>query len=135
MLNITLWIIQVLMALVFLAHGYILLVPPPELIAQMNASMSPAFRIFLGVAEVAAAAGLTLPGITRIQPWLVPAAAGGLVIVMIGATVFHIARGEVSSAVITAVLLGLVALLTYMRWKVKPILPRSKTAPALPSAR
>ena len=38
---------------------------------------SPAFRIFLGVAEVLAAVGLTLPGITRILPWLVSCAAAG----------------------------------------------------------
>jgi hypothetical protein len=46
--------------------------------------------IFIGVAEVLAAIGLTLPGITLVQPWLVPAAAGGLMVVTISAAVLHV---------------------------------------------
>ncbi len=77
------------------------------------------------MAEVLAAVGLTLPAITRVQPWLVSCAAAGLTIVMIGATVLHIARGEVSSAIITAILLVMATFVAYMRWKVLPILPRA----------
>jgi hypothetical protein len=84
-----------------------------------------AFQIFLGVAEVLAAIGLTLPGITRIRPRLVPLAAAGLMIVMVGATVFHLKRGEYSSAATTAVLLVALTFVAYMRWKVKPISPRA----------
>jgi uncharacterized membrane protein YphA (DoxX/SURF4 family) len=124
-MNIMLWILQLLLALVFLAHGWMFLSPPPELLEQMNASILPAFRIFIGVAEVLAAIGLTLPGVTRIAPALVPAAAAGLMIVMIGATIFHTTRGEFSSAAITTVLLGLLTCLAYMRWRVRPILPRT----------
>lgn len=125
MLNVTLWALQVLMALIFLAHGWIMLVPPASLIEQMNASLSPALRIFIGVSEVAAAAGLILPALTRILPWLVPLAAAGLSIVMVCATVWHVVRNEISSSVTTFVLLGLLAFLTYMRWKVKPIAARN----------
>ena len=46
-------------------------------------------------------------------------------IVMISATIFHIARGEVSSAITTAVLLLVVAFVAYMRWRVLPIRPRT----------
>jgi DoxX-like family len=74
---------------------------------------------------VLAAVGLTLPGITRVVPGLVPAAAAGLMIVMIGATIFHVMRGEFSSAAITAVLLGLATFVAYMRWRVRPILSRT----------
>jgi uncharacterized membrane protein YphA (DoxX/SURF4 family) len=95
------------------------------MVEQMNASISPAFRIFIGVAEVLAAIGLVLPGLTRILPWLIPCAAAGLMIVMIGATVFHITRGEVSSAVTTAILFVVVTFVAYMRWRVRPILPRT----------
>ena len=84
-----------------------------------------AVQIFIGVAEVLAAVGLTLPGITRVQPWLISCAAGGLMIVMIGATILHTTRGETGSAITTAILLVLVTLVAYMRWKVKPILPRT----------
>ena len=120
----TLWILQVLLAVVFLAHGVFMLAPPASMIELMNASMSTAFRIFLGVAEVAAAVGLTMPGFTRVLPGLVPAAALGLIIVMISATVFHVARGELTSAVITAVLLAMAGVVAYMRWRVHPIRAR-----------
>jgi hypothetical protein len=84
-----------------------------------------AFRLFLGVAEVLAAVGLTLPGITRIQPMLVSWAAAGVMIIMIGATVFHLSRGEFSSAITTIILLTMATFVAYMRWKVKPIVPRT----------
>lgn len=125
-MNITLWVLQVVLAAAFLAHGWLFLFPPPDMVALMNASIAPAFRLFLGVAEVLAAVGLTLPGITRIQPWLVSCAAAGLVVVMIGATVLHAARGELSSAMTTAMLLVMATFVAYMRWKVKPILPRER---------
>jgi len=124
-MNIFLWVLQVLLAVVFLAHGWLLLSPPESMVAVMNATMSPAFRLFLGVAEVLAAIGLTLPGLTRILPWLVPTAAAGLMIVMIGAITLHVSRGEVSSAITTTVLLALLTFVAYMRWRVRPILPRT----------
>ena len=123
-MNATLWILQVVLAVVFLAHGVFMLAPPASMLELMNASMSTAFRIFLGVAEVAAAVGLTVPGFTRVLPGLVPAAALGLIIVMISATVFHVARGELMSAVITAVLLAMAGVVAYMRWRVHPIRAR-----------
>jgi hypothetical protein len=48
-----------------------------------------------------------------------------LAIVMISATIFHITRGEMSAAVVTAILLALVSFVAYTRWKVAPILPRT----------
>jgi uncharacterized membrane protein YphA (DoxX/SURF4 family) len=125
-MNIFLWVLQVLLALAFLAHGGMFLFPPANMVAVMNAAIHPAFRLFIGVAEVLAAIGLTLPGATRIQPWLVPSAAAGLMIVMISAVSFHISRGEVSSAITTAILFALVTFVAYMRWKVRPILPRTR---------
>jgi len=125
MLNISLWVLQFLLAAAFLAHGWMFLSPPASLVQQLNAAINPAFRIFIGVAEVLAAIGLTVPGLTRVMPSLVPAAAAGLTIVMIGATAFHVARGEMSSAVVTVILLALVSFVAYMRWKVLPIRPRT----------
>ncbi len=123
-MNITLWVLQVLLAVAFFAHGWLLLMPPPDIAAQMNASLPRVFWVFLGVAEVLAAVGLTLPGLTRILPWLVPCAAAGVMIVMISATVWHLARGEFSSAGITAVLLVMAAFTAYARWRIVPIPPR-----------
>jgi len=123
-MNITLWVLQFLLALAFLAHGLLLLMPPPEIAALMNAELPRWFWLFLGVAEVLAAVGLTLPGITRIRPWLVPAAAVGVIIVMISATVWHVARAEYSSAAITALLLAMATFTAYARWRIAPIRPR-----------
>lgn len=124
-MNILLWILQILLAAAFAAHGWLFLSPPPDLLALMNESLNPNFRLFLGVAEVLAAIGLILPGITRILPWLVALAAAGIMIVTISATVLHISRGEISSAVTTAILFALATFVAYMRWKVKPIQPRA----------
>jgi hypothetical protein len=81
--------------------------------------------VFLGIAEVLAAIGLTLPGITRIMPALVPAAAVGVMIVMIAATIWHLARREFSGAAITAVLLAMATYTAYARWRIAPIRPRT----------
>jgi uncharacterized membrane protein YphA (DoxX/SURF4 family) len=123
-MSITLWVLQVLLAAAFLAHGLLLLMPPPEIAAQMNAELPRWFWVFLGWAEVLAAVGLTLPGITRIVPWLVPSAAVGVMIVMISATVWHVARAEYSSAAITLVLLAMATFTAYARWRIAPIGPR-----------
>jgi uncharacterized membrane protein YphA (DoxX/SURF4 family) len=122
--NIILWVLQVLLALAFFAHGCLFLFPPADMLVLMK-PIPTAFRYFLGVAEVLAAVGLTLPGITRILPGLISWAAAGLMVVMIGATIFHIARGELSSAITTAILLALLTFVAYMRWKVMPIPPRA----------
>ena len=124
-MNIALWVLQVLLALAFVAHGLLLLAPPPEIAAQMNAELPRWFWVFLGVAEVLAAVGLTLPGITRILPWLVPSAAAGVMIVMVFASLWHLMRAEYSSAGITLVLLAMATFTAYSRWRIVPIRPRS----------
>ena len=126
-MNILLWVLQGLLALAFFAHGCLLLFPPAAIVDQMNASLPRWFQLFLGVAEILAAVGLTLPGFARVRPWLVSWSAAGIMIVMISATIYHVARGEMSSAVITAVLLAAATFVAYMRWRVAPIQPRRVT--------
>jgi hypothetical protein len=123
-MNILLWVLQVLLAAAFFAHGMLLLTPPAAMVEQMNATLPRWFQLFLGTAEVLAAVGLTLPAATRILPALVPAAAGGIMIVMISATIFHVMRGEWSSAATTLVLLAMASYVAYMRWRVVPITAR-----------
>jgi uncharacterized membrane protein YphA (DoxX/SURF4 family) len=123
-MNIVLWILQVLLAAAFFAHGWLFLSPPPEIVEQMNASLPRWFQLFLGVAEVLAAVGLTLPGLTRIMPGLVTWAAVGVMIVTASATVYHIARGEISSAAITLGLLAMATAVAYMRYRILPIAER-----------
>jgi hypothetical protein len=123
-MNILLWVLQALLALAFFAHGCLLLFPPAAIVDQMNASLPRWFQLFLGIAEVLAAIGLTLPGVSRIQPSLVSWAAAGVMIVMICASVYHAMRGEVSSALTTVLLLVMATFVAYMRWRVVPIGPR-----------
>lgn len=125
LMNVVLWILQALLAAVFLWHGQLMVAPPAEFVDIMNAQMGVGLRLFIGVAEILAAFGLILPAATRILPKLTVWAGVGLMIVMVSATVLHIFRGEYSSAVFAAVLLLLVTFVTYMRWKVNPIAPRT----------
>jgi hypothetical protein len=123
-MNIMLWVLQVLLAVAFFAHGCLLLWPPASVVEQMNATLPRWFQLFLGVAEILAAVGLILPGLTRILPWLVTWAAGGIMIVMVSATVLHLARGEMSSAAITLVLLAMATFVAYKRHRAMPIRAR-----------
>ena len=123
-MNIMLWVLQVLLAVAFFAHGCLFLWPPASVVEQMNALLPRWFQLFLGVAEILAAVGLILPGLTRILPWLVTWAAGGIMIVMVSATVLHLARGEMSSAAITLVLLAMATFVAYKRHRAVPIRAR-----------
>lgn len=123
-MNITLWILQALLAAAFAAHGWMLVSPPPELLSIMNEQLGVGFRLFLGVAEIAGAIGMLLPAVTRKMPWLTPVAAGCLAFVVASATVLHLFRGETSAAATTAILFLLTAFVAYARWCVRPIAPR-----------
>ena len=68
--------------------------------------------------------GLTVPGLTRILPWLVAWASIGVKIVTSSATIYHLARGEMSSAATTLVLLAMATFVAYVRHRVEPIRSR-----------
>ena len=110
-----LWIVQGLLALLFLFSGGMKLVLPLEALTEQMPLPGPFVR-FIGVAEVLGAIGLILPGLLRIRPGLTPLAAVGLVIIMIGATVLTLAGGEVVLALIPLVVGLLVAFVAYGRW-------------------
>lgn len=109
-MNIALWVVQGLLALLFLMSGSIKAFTP---LATMRKKMTwandfpAAFVRFLGVAEVLGAIGLIAPTVTGIQSWLTLAAALGLVMVMVSASVFHASRREYQHLGIPLVLLGL----------------------------
>ena len=103
-MNTLLWIIQALLAALFLfAGGTKLIMPVEEMTRQMPLPLPGWFLRFIGVAELLGALGLVLPGLLRIQPRLTPLAAAGLVIIMIGATVLTLMGGEVAMALIPLV--------------------------------
>jgi uncharacterized membrane protein YphA (DoxX/SURF4 family) len=123
-LNSALWVLQLLMAALFFWHGQFSVFPPSDMVAMINANIGEGLRVFIGVAEILAAIGLILPGLTRILPWLTALAAAGLMIVMSSASVFHLVRGETASAISAFVIFLLVSLIAYTRWKVVPITAR-----------
>jgi hypothetical protein len=119
-----LWIIQALLALLFLFAGGTKLVLPIEVLTSMgspNAIPLPGLFIrFIGVCEVLGALGLILPGLLRIRPSLTSLAAAGLVIIMIGATALTFAADGVGPAVVPFVVGLLSAFVAYGRWRLAP---------------
>jgi hypothetical protein len=114
-----LWIIQGLLALLFLFAGGMKLVQPIEVLTA-QAPLPGLFLRFIGVAEVLGALGLILPGLLRIRPGLTPLAAAGLVIIMVGATIFTLQIGGGALALIPAVVGLLAACVAYGRWRLAP---------------
>jgi hypothetical protein len=117
--NVALWVVQGLLAALFLFAGGAKLVMPLD---QMEGPVAlPGwFMRFLGVAEVLGALGLVLPGLLRIRPGLTPLAAAGLVIIMIGATVITWVGGMVGVALMNVVVALLAAFVAYGRWRLAP---------------
>lgn len=120
-MNIALWIVQALLAALFLfAGGMKLVMPLEEMLKQMPLPLPGWFLRFTGVVEVLGAIGLILPRLLRIRPGLTPLAAAGLVIVMIGAVAYTLAAGDVASALMPLVVGLLCAFVAYGRWRLAP---------------
>ncbi len=93
--NVLLWIVQVLLALVFLFAGVMKLRMSGALLAQFT-GLPGSFMHFIALAEIAGALGLVLPGIFRVARGLTPIAAVGLVTIMAGATTLTVVTGPVA---------------------------------------
>lgn len=126
-LHVTLWIVQILLALAFGAAGFMKLFQPIDaLTAAMGwpGDVPSALVRLIGTAELAGALGLILPSATRIRPGLTPLAALGLIVVMVLAAGFHLTRGEGAMIVPNLVLGALAAFVAWGRGKAGPIAPR-----------
>ncbi len=123
-MNIVFWVIQGLLALVFIASGSIKLMQPKEkLAAQMEWTEDaprPVIKL-LGAVEVLGGLGVILPSLTGILPWLTPLAAVGLVLVMIGASMTHYQRKEFSRIGFTSTLLVLALVVAVGRFWIMPL--------------
>ena len=123
-MNIALWIVQGLLALIFLLSGAMKATQPKEKLASNTAyveDFSAGQIKTIGVLEILGAIGLILPAVTGILPWLTPVAAVGLALTMIGAIITHLRRGEYSMIVINIVLLALAAFVAYGRFVLEPL--------------
>ena len=128
-----LWIVQGLLALLFLFAGVMKFIMSIEEMTR-QIQMPAAFLWFIGVAEICGGLGLILPSLLRIRPGLTPLAAAGLVIIMIGATIVSLMIGPIALAAMPFVVGLLAAFVAYGRWKLAPIRGSSQPS-ALQGAR
>jgi uncharacterized membrane protein YphA (DoxX/SURF4 family) len=126
-MNTVAWVLQIVLAVLFLLHGLLFTVAYGPVARRVEArgrppsSLPPALRQFIGVAELAAAFGLTVPPALHLFSWLAPLAAAGLVLVMVGASIFHARKSEVPALAGTAFLGALAAVTLFLRWQVVPL--------------
>jgi uncharacterized membrane protein YphA (DoxX/SURF4 family) len=131
-MNILLWVLQIVFGLYFTGVGIMHFIIPPGLPAAMGwmYELSPVLHWFSGIAEILGGLGLILPGLTKIQTRLTPLAALGLVLVMLGAAVWHVQRGEVSNIFLNLINAAILGFIAYGRWKLVPLKERATDQPA-----
>lgn len=116
-LNISLWIVQSLLAAMFLMVGVMKSTQPVEQLGTMLPWVKDvplALVRFIGIMEILAGAGLLLPSILKIKPVLTPIAASGIILIQVFAICFHISRGEAATALPMNVFL--IALALFVAW-------------------
>lgn len=123
-MNVALWIVQGLLAALFVFSGGMKLVLPIEKMTDPVA-LPGLFLRFIGVCELLGGIGLVLPSLLRIRPGLTPLAAAGLIVIMIGATVITLAYIGIASALIPLVVGILAAFVAYGRSRLAPIRPKA----------
>ena len=127
-MNIVLWILQGLLAVVFVMAGSMKLTQSKDGLKEKGGermawvdSVSANNIKLIGLLEVLAGIGLILPQLTGILPILTPLAAVGLVLTMIGAIILHVRRGDGAQAsVANVVLLLMAAFVAYGRFVLVP---------------
>jgi uncharacterized membrane protein YphA (DoxX/SURF4 family) len=119
-MNIALWIIAGVLAAAFLASGAMKLIQPKEKLAALGLGWVEDFSAgavkAIGTLEVLAAVGLILPAVLDIAPVLVPLAAVGLVLLMVGASITHLRRHESQAIPVTLTILALAVLVAWGRF-------------------
>ncbi len=119
-MNVVLWIVAGVLAAAFLGAGLMKLAQPKKKLADSGMGWTEDFSDGavkgIGALEVLGAAGLILPAALDIVPVLVPIAATGLVLLMLGAAVTHARRKESTNIVVNIVLLALAAFVAWGRF-------------------
>ncbi len=123
-MNIVLWAVQILLALLFAMVGIMKVTQPVDRLETRMGwvkDVGPRGVRLIGSLEILGAIGLILPTATGILPWLTPVAAIGLALTMIGAMITHGRRGEYSRIGANVVLLVLALFVVYGRFVIVPI--------------
>jgi uncharacterized membrane protein len=122
-MNTILWIVQILLAIMFLLAGVLHGFQQERAKAQLKwpADVAPPLLTLIGIAEILGAFGLILPALTGVLPWLTPLAALLLAVIMLLAAGFHITRREYPNIVFNIILLALAAFVAYGRWVLGPL--------------
>lgn len=119
-MNIALWIIASLLAVASLASGVVKLVQPNEKLVASGLGWAEDFSTravkAIGVLEVLAGVGLILPAVLDVAPVLVPLAAVGLALLMVGAMVVHVRRHESQAIVVNLVIVAVAVLVAWGRF-------------------
>lgn len=119
-MNVVLWIVAGLLAFAFLAAGAMKVAQPKEKLAASGMGWTEDFSAgavkTIGLLEVLGAIGLILPALLDIAPVLVPIAATGLAVTMLGAVVVHARRGEKQAFAPPIVLLILAVIVAWGRF-------------------
>jgi uncharacterized membrane protein YphA (DoxX/SURF4 family) len=118
-MNVAIWVLQILLALAFLAAGLTKISQPRQKLATnmgwVEDFTDPAVRS-IGTLEILGALGLLVPALTGVATVLVPIAAVGLALLMIGAAATHRRRGELPMIGINTVLLLLAVVVAWARF-------------------
>lgn len=121
--NRVLWVLQIVFGVYFVFVGISHFIVPDNLPGPMEwmYDLSDGLHAVSGTAEILGGLGLILPGLTKIQPGLTVWAATGLVIVMIGAAIWHIDRAEPGNVVFNLVIAAILGYVAYARWRSAPL--------------
>ena len=123
-MNLALWIVAIVLAASFAGSGLMKLLVPKDKLVKSGQGWAQDFAAnnvrLIGFLEVLGAAGLILPAVTHIAPILVPLAAIGLVLVMVGAAIVHARRHEAMNIAVNVALLALAAFVAWGRFSPYP---------------
>jgi uncharacterized membrane protein YphA (DoxX/SURF4 family) len=119
-MSLALWIVAIVLAVVFVASGLMKqFVPKDKLVTSGQGwaqDVSPTNIRLIGLVEVLGAIGLVLPAAVHVAPTLVPLAAVGLALVMVGAVVVHVRRKEPMNVAVNVVLIALAVFVAWGRF-------------------
>ena len=121
-MKVALWVVQGVLAVMFLFAGGMKLALPRKKLLDSGTSMAWAQDFSdsavkaIGVAETLGAVGIVLPGLAGVAPSLTLLAAGGLALLMIGAVIAHARRGEMAAVAAPAVLAVLAVFVAVARF-------------------